>query len=39
MEIQFDSNGGSDMVTKASAVDHWIQQVKTGYSPKGESAK
>lgn len=29
MEIQFDSNGGSDMVTKASAVDHWIQQVKT----------
>lgn len=29
MEIQFDSNGGSDMFTKASAVDHWIQQVKT----------
>lgn len=39
MEIQFDSHGGSDMVTKAAAVDHWIQQVKAGYSSKAQSAE
>lgn len=32
MEVQFDSNGGSDLVTDAADIDHWIKDIKQKYS-------